>query len=230
MIKAVLFDLYETLITESHLAPTRASSLAHALGLERQAYRAEWQARRPRIVVGELSFADALTEVSRMLVGSVDAAVVQQICEQRAREKAAAFAHPDHQVMTLITGLGRRGVGLGVVSNGFREDVLPWSDCSLAPLFQCTAFSCEEGVAKPDPEIYLRAMHRLRGQPETTVYVGDGGDNELTGAEKAGLRAFRAAWFVRSSSQGSSWPALTTCGDVLKLVTTGELPIGADGG
>ena len=62
MIKAVLFDLYETLITESHLAPTRASSLAHALGLERQAYRAEWQARRPRIVVGELSFADALTE------------------------------------------------------------------------------------------------------------------------------------------------------------------------
>jgi hypothetical protein len=37
VIKAVLFDLFETLITESHLAPTRASSLAPALGLERQA-------------------------------------------------------------------------------------------------------------------------------------------------------------------------------------------------
>lgn len=37
-IKAVLFDLFETLITESHVAPTRASSVAHALGLEWQAY------------------------------------------------------------------------------------------------------------------------------------------------------------------------------------------------
>ena len=221
MIKAVLFDLYETLITESHLAPTRASSLADVLGLERQAYRAEWKARRPRVVVGELSFADALAEVSQTLVRTVDTAAVQHICQQRTREKAAAFAHPDHQVMTLITGLGRRGVALGVVSNGFKEDVLPWSDCSLAPSFQCTAFSCEEGVAKPDPEIYLRAMGRLRVQPETTVYIGDGGDNELTGAEQAGLRAFRATWFVRSSSQGLPWQELTTCGDVLKLVAAG---------
>jgi putative hydrolase of the HAD superfamily len=221
MIKAVLFDLYETLITEAHLAPTRASSLADALGLERQAYRAEWKARRPRIVVGELSFADALTEVSQTLAGTVDTAAVQRICRQRIREKAAAFAHPDDQVTTLITGLVRSGVGLGVVSNGFREDVLPWSDCSLAPAFQCTAFSCEEGVAKPDPEIYRRAMRRLRVQPETTVYIGDGGDNELNGAEQAGLRAFRAAWFVRGSSQGPAWPEFTTCGDVLRLVAAG---------
>lgn len=221
MIEAVLFDLYETLITESHVAPTRASSLAYVLGLERQAYRAEWKARRRRIVVGELSFADALTEVSQTLVGTVDTAAVQRICQQRSWEKAAAFAHPDDQIMTLITSLARRRVGLGVVSNGFREDVLPWSDCSLAPAFRCTAFSCEEGVAKPHPEIYLRAVRRLRVQPETTVYIGDGGDNELTGAEQAGLRAFRAAWFARSSSQGLRWPELTTCGDVLKLVTAG---------
>jgi HAD superfamily hydrolase (TIGR01509 family) len=221
MIKAVLFDLYETLITESHVAPTRASSLGHALGLERQAYRAEWRARRPRIVLGELSFADALTEISQTLVGTVDTAAVQRICQQRSREKAAAFAHPDDQVMTLVTDLGRRGIGLGVVSNGFREDVLPWTDCSLASAFGCTAFSCEDGVAKPDPEIYLRAMRRLGVQPQTTVYIGDGGDNELTGAEQAGLRAFRATWFVRSSSRALPWPELATCGDVLKLVAAG---------
>jgi putative hydrolase of the HAD superfamily len=221
VITAVLFDLYETLITESHLAPTRASSLAHALGLDRQAYRAEWKARRPRVVVGELSFADALTEVSQTLIGTVDTAAIQHICQQRIREKAAACAHPDHQIVTLITDLVRRGVGLGVVSNGFREDVVPWPDCPLAPSFQCAAFSCEEGVAKPDPEIYRRAMRRLRVQPEATVYIGDGGDDELAGAEQAGLRAFRAAWFVRSPSHGLPWPELTTCGEVLKLVAAG---------
>ena len=221
MIKAVLFDLFETLITESHVAPTRASSLAHALGLERQAYRAEWKARRPRIVVGELSFADALTEISQALAGTVDTATVRGICQQRMREKAAAFARTDDQVMTLITELARRDVRLGVISNGFKEDVLPWSDWGLAPAFQCAVFSCDEGVAKPNPEIYLRAVRRMAVPPEATVYVGDGGDNELAGAERVGLRACRAAWFDGRSSQGLPWPEFTNCGDVLTLVAAG---------
>jgi HAD superfamily hydrolase (TIGR01509 family) len=221
MINAVLFDLFETLITESAVQPTRASSLAPALGLKNEAYRREWKARRPRIVVGALSFTDALTEVSQTLVGRVDGAAVHRICEQRIREKAAAYARPNDQVTKLITGLVRRGVVLGVVSNGFREDVLPWPDCSLAPAFECTVFSCEEGVAKPDPEIYLRAVRRLGVQPATTVYIGDGADNELAGAEQAGLRACRAAWFVPNASRTGAWPELEACEDVLRLVAAG---------
>ena len=221
MIKAVLFDLYETLITESHAAPTRASSLAPALGLERQAYRAAWKARRPRIVVGKLSFADALTEISRTLAGTVDAAAVQKICQQRINEKAEACARIDDRVKTLITELAGRHIRLGVISNGFKEDVLPWSDCSLAPAFQSAVFSCDEGVAKPDPEIYLRALHRMGVQPDVTVYIGDGGDNELAGAAQAGLRACRAAWFVRSASAALPWPELTSCEQVLTLLASG---------
>jgi putative hydrolase of the HAD superfamily len=221
MIKAVLFDLFETLISESHLRPTRASSLADALGLEQQAYRAEWRARRPRIVVGELSFADALAEISQTLAGTVDVAVVLGIRQQRLREKAEAYARTDDQVLALVTELARREVRLGVISNGFKEDVLPWAHCSLAPAFQCAAFSCDEGVAKPHPEIYLRAVHRLGVQPETAVYIGDGGDDELAGAAHAGLRACRAAWFAGNSPQNLPWPELNRCGDVLRLVSAG---------
>jgi len=221
VIRAVLFDLFETLITESHVAPTRASSLAHVLGLERQAYRAEWKARRPRIVVGELSFADALTEISQALAGTVDTAAVQGIRQQRIREKAEAFARTDDQVVTLITELTRREIRLGVISNGFKEDVLPWSDWGLVPAFQCAVFSCDEGVAKPNPEIYLRAVRRMGVQPDATMYIGDGGDDELAGAERVGLRPCRAAWFAGRSSQALPWPEFTRCGDVLKLVAAG---------
>jgi HAD superfamily hydrolase (TIGR01509 family) len=221
MINTVLFDLFETLITESHYRPTRASSLGPALGLERDAYRKEWKARRPRIVVGKLSLTEALTEVCEALAGTANKAAIQDICQQRIREKAAAYAAADKQVTTLVTELDRRGVRLGVVSNGFKEDVLGWPDCSLAPAFHCTAFSCEEGVAKPAPEIYLRALHRLAARPETTVYIGDGGDNELAGAEEAGLRACRAAWFVPTSPGQRPWPQLARCADVLNLVAAG---------
>lgn len=221
MINAVLFDLFETLITESGSQPTRASSLAGALGLDNDAYRAEWKALRPRVVLGQVSFAGALTEISQTLNGTVDSAAVQSICEQRTREKAAAYAHIDEGVTALITGLTRRGVRLAVVSNGFREDVLGWPHCSLAREFQCTAFSSAEGVAKPDPEIYRRVVRRLGFQPAAALYVGDGGDDELAGAERAGLRACRAAWFVPHASHAGTRPELAGREDVLKMVAAG---------
>ena len=221
VIDAILFDLFETLVTESHYAPTRASSLAPALGLERYAYRPEWKARRGRVVVGALSFAEALMEISQTLGGTADGHAVQKICQQRVREKAEAYARIDDQVKALVAELAGRRIRLGVISNGFKEDVLGWPACSLAPAFQCTAFSCDEGVAKPDPEIYRRALHRLGVQPDATVYIGDGGDNELAGAEQAGLRACRAAWFARGSAASLRWREFTSCGDVLTLVDAG---------
>jgi FMN phosphatase YigB (HAD superfamily) len=120
-----------------------------------------------------------------------------------------------------VTTLARRGVGLAVISNGFEEDVLGWSHCSLSAEIRCTVFSCAERIAKPDSEIYQRALRRLGVDPATTVYIGDGGDDELGGAERAGLRAYRAAWFVRNSPQKTTWPELTNHKDVLKLVVAG---------
>ncbi len=221
MITAVLFDLFETLITESGIQPTRASSLASALGLEKDAYRKEWKMRRPSVVRGQMSFAEALTEISHRLVGRVDQVAIQGICQQRIREKSVVYAQIHDEVTELVTTLTRRGVGLAVISNGFEEDAIGWSHCSLAAEIRCTLFSYAERIAKPDSEIYQRALVRLGVEPTTTVYIGDGGDGELAGAERAGLRAYRAAWFVHNSHQKATWRELTDHKDVLKLVAAG---------
>ena len=221
MIDVVLFDLYETLITESGLRPTRASSLAASLGLEPCAYRTEWKQRRPRITRGEMSFAEALTDISQTLGGRVDGGTVSGICEQRLREKAAAYARIDSEIAALVKALSDRGISLAVVSNGFSEDVTGWSQCSLASHFQCAAFSCVEHVAKPDPEIYLRALQRLGVEPARAAYIGDGGDDELGGAERVGLQVGRAGWFVRNPSSSGTWPELMSSEDVLKFIATG---------
>ena len=224
MINAVLFDLFETLITESPVLPTRASSLGAALGLQPEAFRVEWKTWRPRVVLGQVSFTDALTEISRNLTGRVDTAAVQRIRTQRIREKAAVYARIDEEVTALIAELRHQGVGLAVISNCFSEDVLAWPACPLAREFQCTAFSFAEGVAKPDSEIYRRAISRLGVEPATAVFIGDGGDDELAGAALAGLRAFRAVWFVRDrpvQPSGAVSPELANRRDVLTLVTAG---------
>ena len=218
MIRAVVFDLYETLITESGIQTTRAGSLANTLGLERDAYRREWKARRPGVVRGQMSFADALMEISETLNGNVDVEVVRRICEQRIREKAVAYAQRHEEVAALVTTLARQGVRLAVVSNGFQEDVIGWPDWALANRFACTVFSCAERVAKPDPEIYRRAIQRLDVEPAAAAYIGDGADDELAGAEQAGLRAGRAAWFVAQSSGQGAWPELAGSQDALRFV------------
>ena len=216
VIQAIVFDLYETLITETHVPPTRASSLGPALGLDPTAYRPAWKARRPRVITGELSFADALIEISQALTGRADAAAIQDICEQRVREKAPAFARIDDGITTLVAECTRTGVQLGVISNGFKEDVLLWPACALAPSFRSTAFSCDERVAKPAPDIYRRALDRLGVRPENAMYVGDGGDHELTGAEQAGLRAYRATWFANHAALAGAWPELERPQEVLR--------------
>ena len=220
-VKAILFDLFETLVTESHVGPTRASTLGPALGLTPQEYRPAWKARRPRIVVGELSFAEALTDISMVLLGTADAATIERLCLLRIQEKQIAYSRLDDKVCSLVAGLGRRRIKLGVVSNGFAEDVRGWPECALAPAFESSVFSCEEGVAKPDPEIYRRALRRLDVEPADAIYVGDGGDDELTGAQMAGLRAYRAAWFVPHLQRQAAFTELAVCDDLFALVERG---------
>jgi len=221
VIDVVLFDLYETLVTESGLRPTRASSLASTLGLEERAYRSEWRTLRPRITRGEISFAQALTDISRTLGGRVDPDVVSGICEQRRREKAAAYARIDGEVATLMKTLSALGIRLAVVSNGFSEDVAGWPKCSLAPYFECAAFSCVERVAKPDRDIYVRALQRLGAEPSRAAYIGDGADDELGGAERVGLKAGRAGWFVRNVAPSGTRQELTSPKGVLKFIAAG---------
>jgi putative hydrolase of the HAD superfamily len=225
MVEAVVFDLFETLVTESGVGPVRASTLGEALGLEREAFRAEWKLRRHQVVLGRLSFTDALMEISRTLDGGVDGAVVLEARDQRVLEKRTAFAEADPRVADMIRTLRAQDVRLAVVSNCFAEDVQAWPAWTLAREFQCAVFSWAAGLAKPDPRIYLTATRRLGVRPGASVFIGDGGDSELVGAERAGLRAFRADWFVqqraRPGSPESAAPGLKTCQDVVNLVTTG---------
>jgi len=224
MIKAILFDLYETLVTERVTTPVRASSLGDALGLDPTAFRPIWKKLRFRVVRGELSFASALTDIGVQLGIAVDPAVVREICAERVREKAALFQQINPEAVTVVQRLRDQGLSLAVVSNCFAEDVAAWPSCVVAPWFDTAVFSFEVGAAKPEAAIYLEATGRLRVKPVEALFIGDGGDDELLGAERAGLGWAQATWFQRGIGGGLA-PTPTRCisewQDVLQLVEAG---------
>ena len=216
MLRAVVFDLYETLVTESGAGIRNAGSLGESFGLDAYAFRREWKPLRPLVLCGRLTFHAALTEVGARLGVATPFALVQQACDERAREKATIFRRIDPAVITLTHDLHERGLKLAVVSNCMAEDVAAWADSPLASQFACTMFSFAAGVVKPDARIYLEVLRQLDVNAEHALYIGDGGDDELAGARQAGLSAAQAAWFV-SRDRSDSALVLHTPEDVRRL-------------
>ena len=197
MVRAVLFDLFETLVTESDAQPPGAARLGPELGFDEQAFRTEWHARRAAIVTGRLSFCEALADIGSALGRQLESLELERIRHRRRQAKAGVFARIEPEVIAALDALRTRGIRLAVVSNCFAEDVTAWATCALAGYFDSTVFSFEVGLAKPDPAIYHEACRRLRVSPHAAVFVGDGLHDELAGAARAGIAGFQARWFLR---------------------------------
>ena len=80
------------------------------------------------------------------------------------------------------------GLRIGLVSNCAPDIPRLWSTSVFAKYFDYCAFSCQVGaVVKPDPAIYCSALDAHGLLPDQTLYVGDGSDEELSGAARCGL-------------------------------------------
>jgi FMN phosphatase YigB (HAD superfamily) len=222
MLQAILFDLFETLITESQTRPAGMSALAASLGCEREIFRTEWKRLRPAAMTGRVTLRQALSHIATTAGSDVDGVTLDRLCDERARIKAEPFEQVEHQILMLIDYLRSRDLRLGVVSNCLAEDVAGWARCPLASRFDCAVFSFDVGLAKPDPAIYIEATRRLRVDASQTWFIGDGGNDELTGAMQAGLQAFRALWFLKRwphfRDEPSPGLSVNTTQDVITLV------------
>src|SRR2546426_5102589 len=91
LIRAVLFDLYETLVTEFNQPLRRASSLATQLGVDEAAYKREWKSRRAENVLGRCSFHDALAQIAAKLWGGADESGLEGLRSQRGAQKSSVL-------------------------------------------------------------------------------------------------------------------------------------------
>jgi FMN phosphatase YigB (HAD superfamily) len=86
-----------------------------------------------------------------------------------------------------LTRARAAGIRLGVISNseGKLRDVL--ERVALWPHFELALDSELEGVRKPDPEIFTRALVRMGVRAEAAVYAGDVPEVDVVGARGAGM-------------------------------------------
>jgi phosphoglycolate phosphatase-like HAD superfamily hydrolase len=78
-----------------------------------------------------------------------------------------------------------RGLKLGLISNLAAPYKKPFYRHGLAACFDGILFSCEIGLRKPEPAVYLRIAKELGINPEGAVMVGDSLRCDSCGADSA---------------------------------------------
>ena len=90
-------------------------------------------------------------------------------------------------VVPVLRALRRAGARLAIVSNW--DSGLPalLDRLGLASWFDAIVVSHLEGMEKPRPELFLRAITRLQGAPGEALHVGDVPELDGAGAQAAGI-------------------------------------------
>jgi putative hydrolase of the HAD superfamily len=189
VIDAVLFDLDGTLLDRDAsvvaFAEAQHRRLHHALGhVQRGAYVGRFVALDARGAVWK-------DEVYRQLVAELqierlNAAALLDDYLARFRDYCIPFPN----LHATLEQLRSDGLALGVISNGHETfQMSTVRALGIERYLSAILISESEGVRKPDPAIFLRAVARVGTSVDRALYVGDNPVADVAGARAAGLRA-----------------------------------------
>jgi putative hydrolase of the HAD superfamily len=178
-VRAVIFDLWDTLVEwplgEADRLRKRLSPLVDVAEDE---FTRRWRAMYRASQTGPLTDAYLALGVPS---DRVDAEVADR------HEFARRALRPRPGATGVLARLRGRGVKLAVLSMCSEEVPARWPETELAGLFDVETFSVECGLVKPEPEIYLHTARALDVEPADCVFVGDGANDELAGAQRVGM-------------------------------------------
>lgn len=95
---------------------------------------------------------------------------------------------PFPNLIGLLIELKRRNYRLGIITNGkgqFQMDNI--KALGIEDFFDTILVSEWEGIKKPDPEIFKRALKQLNVSPNISIFVGDHAVNDVKAAQNAGM-------------------------------------------
>lgn len=201
MIKAVIFDMYETLITQFESPLYYGTQMAEDLELEPAVFLPTWRKTERARGTGKMTTEQAIEQALREhQIYSEE--LYHRIVDKRVYIQADCFLHLHAEILPMLSSLKKKGVKIGLISNCFSEEAKLIHKSELYPFFDVACLSYEEGIMKPEKEIFYRCMNRLGVQPEECLYVGDGGSQELETARGLGMQAVQATWYRSKKGEG----------------------------
>jgi putative hydrolase of the HAD superfamily len=178
----VIFDLWNTIAEWPHerWAEVRPR-VAERFGLSPEEFDSRWYGELARMRETR-PFADVLA------VFDVTPEAAEDVVSMR-REVTRQGLVPVPGAVETLTALRDRGLKTGLITVCSEDVALLWPETEFHGLFDVEVFSATCGLRKPDPRIYRLALDQLGVEAEEAMFVGDGANDELAGAERVGMAA-----------------------------------------
>ncbi|MFL5791081.1 MAG: HAD family hydrolase [Actinomycetota bacterium] len=191
-IRAVIFDLYGTLVPEFPHEDFYASidHMAAVLGIDPERFREGWNGTVVQRQTGVYASMErnVVAICEAMGIDEPAAELVTSALERRA-EMYRTWFRPREGAVETLTELRARGFRLALISMCAPDTPPMWNASAFAGLVDVEVFSSVVGLRKPDPAIYRYACDALDVEPGDCLYCGDGAYRELTGAAEFGMTA-----------------------------------------
>jgi putative hydrolase of the HAD superfamily len=188
--KAVIFDLFGTLIDES--ADDYAAMMARMAELLDVPLDELYETTSADADARNLGVYESVAHQFHVMCGRLgvapDAAHLTGAIDAYTELQRARLV-PREDVLDTLRKIGERGFKQGLISNASQVIVDLWPRTAFGPYFEHVVLSWAVKVTKPDPAIYRLCYEALGVEPGDCLFVGDGGSDELTGAEDAGMHA-----------------------------------------
>lgn len=196
MIRAVIFDMYETLVTHYESPLYFSEQIAEDAGIPVEDFRSIWCPTEDARSTGKITLDRAL-EIALRENGRYSEKLLDQIMKKRIRIKQELFRRMHPEIIPMLSRLKEKGVLIGLISNCFSEEAKVIRESILFSYFDAVCLSYEQGVQKPDREIFDRCIELLSVSADECLYVGDGGSRELEAARELGMKAVQAVWYLK---------------------------------
>ncbi|MCM3666375.1 HAD family hydrolase [Mesobacillus subterraneus] len=184
----VVFDLWNTLVPlPNHLKEQAFRETSATLGYDDNEFQSPWAVTRTKRETGDLL--EYLYWLRNELSAEWSNETINAAMEVRKTIHGSAFLNPDREAIEVLRTLKMNGYKVGLISNCSSDvrDMITTSE--LGQYIDTLVLSSELGIMKPDERIFKLAASKLGVSCSECLYIGDGHDNELEGAENVGMEA-----------------------------------------
>ncbi len=219
MFSAVLFDMFETLVTLSSMPPYFGRQMAEDAGIAPEAFLPVWQALEDDRTLGRVTLSQALFQ-TLTACGCYTPGLAQRLESKRIATKKACFERLHPGILPMLSALRAKGLCLGLISNCYDEEAAIIRSSTLFPYFDAVFLSCEKAMKKPDAAIFTDCAEALGVKCEECLYIGDGGSNELAAAQTLSMHSAQALWYIPAEARLPAYRGLRTPQEAVALATT----------
>ena len=226
-IKAVLFDLGETLV-KTWIPEATYQKILASLGIDRSTEEIkqalakteeEFKKSNYRSTYGKAGYTEYWEKWDSLVLKNlnINESFAKEIIT-RWFDHAKCVTYPDTK--EVLNRLKQMGLKLGLVSTAYEEDITAiFERANLKKnLFDVIVGANTIKKEKPHPDVFKYALRKLKAKPGQTLFVGDHIDNDYRGATRVGIHALLIQRENRSLDNIPDIKRISSLGEIYKYI------------